>query len=122
MALIDHPVSCVSEKLAQSNVGPSWQVAQQHLIQHELVDLYYALHSDITSGKNTIYLQRLRIVFKDCLDLKSPSRQDGLHNESSRLKLIQQRLLFAEDKDLNQAAPDRFEAHILSLELAHRGL
>ena len=30
-----------------------WQVAQAHLSWHELVDLYYAFHSDIASSNNT---------------------------------------------------------------------
>lgn len=122
VALTDHPVGCVSDKLAQASVGPPWHSPHQHLMQHELVDLYCALHSDIASSKNTMHLQRLRRIFKGCFDLVSPSRQDGLHNESSWLKLIQQWLLFVEENVLNQISPDRLETCVLSLEPAHCGL
>ena len=98
---VDGPVGCVSEKLAQCDVGPARQVVQRHLSQHEPADLRCALQSDAASAKNTVHFQTRGSVFKDFLDLDSPSRQDGLHDESSWLALILQWMVFMEEKDLN---------------------
>ena len=76
-------------------------MVQRHLSQHEPADLRCALQSDAASAKNTVHFQTCGSVFKDFLDLDSPSRQDGLHDESSWLALILQWMVFMEEKDLN---------------------
>lgn len=76
-------------------------MVQRHLIQHEPADLRQALRSDAASTKDTGPFHTLRSVFKDFLDLDSPSRQDGLHDESSWLELIPPWMSPMEEKDLN---------------------